>query len=410
MKPSDIRICLKAAICAICFIGASSTGFAFEHGTAVRQIINWQNLPDAYKNFPGTFKKSHSFQTLARCWQNHTFGDVKFKSAFEISFYYSQNTTNASFNSKKGYRTKSFDTSARLLSRSNTAVDFDLERLEFSFTTGIYDFQAGRQPISLGTSHFVSILDIIAPFHPGYLDSSYKPGVDAIRIRTFAGETGEMELIGIKSPINGHDGLLARYRNTFSGFDLELVGGRFRKRNFLGLGWEGEKRKINLWGEAALFERKRTHDANLGGFSSNIALSFISGADKDLGKNWRGGIAYLHQDFGADRVENFSRVYSSLPAQQGWLFLAGKSYFLINASRELNPLTNFSINGMLNLHDASTLWQPVITLNTGNESDLSIYAWLNTGKRPIAAGTSLILKSEFGSFSTGAGFIFRRYF
>jgi hypothetical protein len=76
----------------------------------------------------------------------------------------------------------------------------------------------------------------------------------------------------------------------------------------------------------------------------------------------------------------------------------------------MNPLSHLNINGMINLHDKSTLWQPVINLSTGNESDIAFYAWLKTGKNPVKTAFSMSLESEFGTFSTGAGFIYRRYF
>ncbi|MDN5278179.1 MAG: hypothetical protein PWR01_2144 [Clostridiales bacterium] len=393
----------------LAFVAEKSS--AMQDGAALRQIFNWQNLPHAYSEMIDGPKKSFSFQTLLRYWNNLTFSRVRLKTAFEFNQLYSQTPIDWGFNSsKKAADFKAFKTSAKLLSRNKSSIGFDIERFDLHFSSGKFDFQLGRQPISLGTSHFVSVLDVVAPFHPGYLDGSYKPGVDALRIRTFAGETGEMELIGIAADQIEHSALMGRYRNTFANFDIELVAGQFRKRKFLGIGWEGERRKVNIWGEAAVFQRKQSQDAHLGGFSNDLALSFIAGCEKDIGKDWRGGISYLHQDFGADKAAELVRAISSAPFTQGWMHLSGKSYFLVSANREMSPLSHLNINGMINLHDKSTLWQPVINLSTGNESDIAFYAWLKTGKNPVKTAFSMSLESEFGTFSTGAGFIYRRYF
>lgn len=395
----------------ICFAAFSAVKIqAFEHGTAVREIVAWQNLPSAFSLNPGVYAKSFSMQTLTRYWQNHQFSQLKLKTAFELSHLYSQNNVKAGFAASNPAKSKAFKTSSRLLDSPRTRIDFEIERFELSFSRGDLDFQIGRQPISLGTSHFISVLDVVAPFHPGYLDSSYKPGVDALRIRGLAGETGEMELIGIAGERSNQGAIIGRYRNTFSEFDVELIAGQFRNRKFFGVGWEGERKEINIWGEAALFERKNQLDPNLGGFSDKVAFSFIAGMEKDMGKDWRGGLSYFHQDFGATRANKLPMVYSSSPFQEGWVHLGGRSYLLMAVNREMNPLTRLSINGMLNLNDHSTLWQPVLSVSTGDESDIAIYAWLKTGKMPTANISGINLMSEFGSFSSGAGFIYRRYF
>ena len=72
-----------------------------------------------------------------------------------------------------------------------------VDRADLLWRVGAVDIQIGRQPISLGTAQFVGVLDIIAPFAPGDLDATFKPGVDAVRVRTFAGNTAELEFIGV---------------------------------------------------------------------------------------------------------------------------------------------------------------------------------------------------------------------
>ncbi|MGM0601493.1 MAG: hypothetical protein ACQETH_16900 [Candidatus Rifleibacteriota bacterium] len=378
-------------------------------GFALRYIANHQNLPDAIRKINPVAERPFNFQTLLRYWRDFDYRDVYLRTGFELNQLYGLDSSSGFDESQFSY--KKFDTDLLLLEKGRTRSQIEIENFHFRFSIGEFDYLIGRQPVSLGTSHFVSVLDVIAPFYPGYLDSSYKPGVDALRIRTYSGMVGVIELIAVAANDMDKSSLIARYRNNFSDIDVELVGGQFKKRKMLGIGWEGERYKINFWGEAAVFSRLSNVDPELGGFSDEAAFSAIAGVEKELGKDWRGGLAWMHQDLGAKNTSDLSSVYNSLPVRQGWMQLAGKSYLLVNARKRMGPLADFSINGILNADDHSTVWQPVVNVSTGNESDISFYAWLKTGEYPEAQGfKNLRLNSEFGSFSTGAGFIYRRFF
>ena len=385
-----------------------------ETGGAFRQILQWQKWPKHFATkglLPHNSNQIH--QSLLRLWLNKDMGKVNFKFELEFNSLHQSLINNQANNWStvtSGNRMTAWKTDAQLLSRPHSQISSNIERFEFAFSRGEYDFQIGRQPISLGTSHYLSVLDVVAPFYPGYLDSSYKPGVDALRIRTLAGETGEMELIAVAARNPSHNTLLARYRNTFNNFDIELVGGKFRDRNFAGIGWEGERREINFWGELGIFERLKSTDPHLGGPFKDYAVSWIAGAEKDLGKDYRGGIAYMHQDFGARQTKDYQRAYSALGFQQNWLFLGACDYSLITITREMNPLTNFSLNSIVNLVDGSIRYQPMISISIDDNSDIAFFAWLNTGKSSEINAGVVKQNSEFGSAPNGGGIIYRAFF
>ena len=404
-----MRLQVVVLIFLLFFCVYSEPSLRASEGFALRYIANHQNLPHAMRQINPAVEKPLNFQTLLRYWRDYDFRDVYLRTGFELSQLYGLDSSSGFSSSQFGY--KKFDTDLLLFEEGRTSSQIEIENFHFRFSIGDYDYLIGRQPISLGTSHFVSVLDVVAPFYPGYLDSSYKPGVDAIRIRTYSGMVGVIELIAVAAKDMDKSSIIARYRNNFSDIDVELIAGQFRKRKLLGIGWEGERYKINFWGEAAVFSRLSDVDGKFGGFSDETAFSMITGFEKELGKDWRGGLAWMHQDLGAKKTSDLTSVYASLPVKQGWMQLAGKNYLLVNASRRMGPLADFSINGILNTNDNSTVWQPVVNISTGNESDISFYAWLKTGDYPEIQGAQRFkLNSEFGSFSTGAGFIYRCFF
>ncbi|MCE5249809.1 hypothetical protein LLG96_06265 [bacterium] len=292
----------------------------------------------------------------------------------------------------------------------NTAsMQTRLERLDLSWSLGSYDFHAGRQPVSLGTSHFIGVLDVVAPFAPGDLDATYKPGVDALRIRRPVGMKGEAEVIAIGGRPWEYGALLGRFRSSVKGIDLELVGGRFRKRGFGGIGWEGGVGDYGIWGELALFERKKNEEAWRGGWSE-AAFSGVAGVDFNLPSKIKMGGALMFQDFGVRDPGDLAFVYQDAPFREGWAFLASAGYGLVTLHRQLHPLVNADCAGLINLVDGSTLWQPMLTVSAGNNADISLYGWIGAGEKNTVRADGITMRSEFGSLPTGAGFYARWFF
>ncbi|PKL48574.1 MAG: hypothetical protein CVV42_08865 [Candidatus Riflebacteria bacterium HGW-Riflebacteria-2] len=399
----------------LCIVFASTCPAADDFNFATRQIANFSDYPQAFESaglLPGN---EYALQSLTRVIHHRRSDRYRLKIELELTSQYStreqQNAISAGWQvagSRSGFKAFKTDTKHAYTDRWQSGSE--LERCEIAFTAGELDIQLGRQPVSFGTSHFVPVLDVLAPFNPGYLDSSYKAGIDALRIRKIAGTTGEMELIAAAARASEDSAVIGRYRDTFSGFDVEALAGRFRRRNFVGLGWEGERRRINIWGEAALFERNSSDGTHLGGFSNDLAGSWSIGFEKSIAKHWRAGIACLHQDFGARKTGDLTQAYASKPFRQGWMKLAASDYLIVSSNRDIGPLSSVNINAMINLVDNSTLWQPVWRINTSDESDISFFAWFNTGRSTALRPTGLELRSEFGAFASGIGMLYSHFY
>jgi hypothetical protein len=354
-------------------------------------------------------------ETRLRAWLSQSWEDIKLTGAVEIQSGVSSVGTGGLGligGSETPSQSRPFeivDLSWDQAAPSASTTRARVERLDVAWTMGAVDFDLGRQPVSLGTSHFVGVLDVLAPFAPGAMDASYKPGIDALRTRTALGDTGEAELIlAGRDPWN-QGGSLARLRTSLSGMDVELLGGRFRNRTFGGLGWEGELGPAGVWGEVALFQRRPDVEQIRAGWS-RAAFSGVVGADFNLPFDTCGGTALMYQDFGARRPEDLDSVYTDAPFREGWAFLGSAGYGVVTASKQLHPLVNGSLAGLINLVDGSTLWQPRLTFSISDNSDLGAYAWVGMGAPPRVEGQSSVLRSEFGIVPTGVGFYARWFF
>jgi hypothetical protein len=289
-----------------------------------------------------------------------------------------------------------------------------IERLVARVALGPLDLAVGRQPVGLGTSHFISVLDVVAPFAPGALDATFRPGVDAARLRSNLGMHGEAELITVAADPLTEGTVLGRIRVLAGPVDFELLGGRFGARNFGGLGWEGEAGPVGLWGEAALFERNEPRRAG----PSRVAMAVVAGLDVRLPGRVDLGLGGHYSDFGARRPADLAVVAADRPFREGWVFLAGAGHGLVTLARELHPLVQGSVAGLISLIDGSTLWQPRLTVSVADNADLTLFGWISAGPRPslglAAAGglPSLALHqpSEFGAVPDGGGLYARWFF
>ena len=68
------------------------------------------------------------------------------------------------------------------------------------------------------------------------------------------------------------------------------------------------------------------------------------------------------------------------------------------------------IAGLINLVDNSTLWQPRLTISTGDNTDLAFYGWIGLGEKPEAQGLTAQPRSEFGMIPDGGGLYARWFF
>jgi hypothetical protein len=391
--------------------GAGAPGADVTGGAALREQALFLRTPFEI-TAPFTIPRTSGLsETALRGWLRGREGAFSWEAALESrGSFVSSGGTIGGFGGffASGSPPERFDMTFTHTNTASTSLRTRVENLSFAWETKAVDLRVGRQPVSIGTSHFIGVLDVVAPFAPGDLDATYKPGVDAIRISTGKGSAVEAELIGVGARPWSEGALIGMGRAGIRGFDTVVVGGRFRERGFGGIAWEGEASPVGLWGEAALFERKPGEEHRYGGWSK-AAFSGIAGAEFTIPCHVRTGTAVMFQDFGARRPEDLVRVYTDAPYREGWAFLGSSGYALLTLHRELHPLVNADAAGICTLTDGSMLWQPRITVSVSDNSDLTFYGWIGTGPKPRREGFLLVPRSEFGTIPDGGG-VYARWF
>ncbi|MEE2925548.1 MAG: hypothetical protein VX619_12270 [bacterium] len=376
---------------------------SLEQGNVLRttyQFSRWPSELTPHKK--GSF---HSSQWNLRHWlkDSEEFHEWSWEFAFETSSSF-QSLAGAGFQNTTESPLRLFDMHSEFRNSTTSKQTISIDRFWYHWRYKDFDITLGRQAIGLGTSHFISVLDIMAPFVPGTLDSTYRPGVDAIRIQTAYGESGERDFIAAFSPEESMHSFLYRQRLLRGNYDFESIIGRVYERNFLGFGFEGSKGRVGQWGELAFFERKNSEMLRTG--SEKFAFSAVFGLEYFLsdGREW--GISYFHQDFGAsDGLQRLNLITEPI-ANQGWLTLSGRNYAHLRFSHLIRPLVKANYNAVFNLQDSSGFYQPRVDVNLRDNINLSIFAWITSGK----SSSNQIVSSEFGSMANGVGLFLQYYF
>ncbi len=377
--------------------------FSIEQGNALRTTYQFSRWPsELAPSHKGSFHNSE--WNLRHWWKDSAeFYEWSWEFAFETNAKF-QSQAGADFQSFLESPLRLFDMHAELNNSPTAQNSLSIDRLWYHWRHKSFDITIGRQAIGLGTSHFISVLDIMAPFTPGTLDSTYRPGVDSIRIQSAYGDSGERDFIFAFSQKDASHSFLYRQRILKGNYDYESIIGRVYERNFLGFGFEGANGRLGQWGEFAFFGRKSNEAIRTG--SKQFAFSAVLGLEYFLpdGREW--GISYFHQDFGAS--SGLQRLELALEpiATQGWLTLSGRNYAHVRYAHLLRPLVKANLNAIFNLQDQSRFYQPRIDINLRDNVNLSIFAWISAGKTsPIPIDTS-----EFGSMANGAGVFIQYYF
>ena len=399
-----IYVAIKFIIYFCCFtLGIKSSLLCLEQGNVLRTTYQFSKWPSELA--PQKYGSFHSSQWNLRHWwkDSSEFNEWSWEFAFETGNNF-QSLAGSGFQNTVESPLRLFDMHTEFSNSSTSKHTISIDRFWYHWRYRDFDITLGRQAIGLGTSHFISVLDIMAPFAPGTLDSTYRPGVDAVRVQSPYGDSGERDFISAFSPKDSMHSFLYRQRILKGNYDYESIIGRVYERNFLGFGFEGSKGRLGQWGELAIFERKDSERLRTG--SDKFAFSAVIGLEYFLqdGREW--GISYFHQDFGASNGIQRINLITEPIANQTWLTLSGRNYIHLRFSHLLRPLIKANYNAIFNLQDNSGFYQPRIDINLKDNVNLSIFALIASGKTSI----NPIETSEFGSLANSVGAFIQYYF
>lgn len=288
-----------------------------------------------------------------------------------------------------------FDLSHTLLADSDTLVTNTIDRFWISYSSPSFFAKVGRQAITWGSGLVFHPADIVAPFSPSAIDTSYKPGADMVYLQYLFESGADIQAIAVPraeamgGPIAFSNSTYAiRGRNTFGQIDASLMFARDRGDSVAsvslsgplgGASWNAE---VVGW-ELASGERFPSWVANISNFSSigEVNVSYFA--------------EVFHNGFGVAPSTAVADLPASLTKRManGQVFYAGTNFLALGAQFQLSPDLMVAPNTIVSMADQSSLSTLAINYTIDDNTNI-VFSYFH----PIGASGT-----DFGGRETASG-------
>ena len=268
------------------------------------------------------------------------------------------------------------------------------DRLSVRFDLGPdADLVIGRQPISWATTLVLTPADPFSPFDPADPFREYRIGVDAARLRYYAGAFTQFELVARPS-LAGPGGertlsLLARATTNHGGWDLGAWAGTVHDTFGAAAFLTGA---VGLWAARTEIVARRIDDRTAVRASAGLDRTF-SAAGSELYLV----IEYQHDGLGASTSEDLLAVATSRAFTQGEMQVLGRDVGALQLAYQLHPLLSASNITLASLRDGSFLLGPGLGYSATESVSVRFGAFLGVGEGASLEGFVPRLGSEFGA-------------
>lgn len=127
------------------------------------------------------------------------------------------------------------------------------DRLYAELDRGDWNVRAGRQRVNWGVNRITNPNDIFNIYSIYDFDYPERPGSDALRIQRFIGFGSRIEVAASPDRDIKDSVAAALYAFAVRGYDVQAIGGWYRKRLTAGGGWAGNLGGAGLKGETMFF-------------------------------------------------------------------------------------------------------------------------------------------------------------
>ncbi len=268
------------------------------------------------------------------------------------------------------------------------------DRLSVRFDLGPdADLVIGRQPISWATTLVLTPADPFSPFDPADPFREYRIGVDAARLRYYAGAFTQFEFVA-RPALVGPGGerafsLLARATTNHGGWDLGAWAGTVHDTFGAAAFLTGA---VGLWAARAEVVARRIDDRTAVRASAGFDRTFSA-----AGREMYLVIEYQHDGLGASTSEDLLAVATSRAFAQGEMQVLGRDVGALQLAYQLHPLLSASNITLASLRDGSFLLGPGLGYSATESVSVRFGAFVGVGEGVTRDGVVPRLGSEFGA-------------
>jgi hypothetical protein len=260
-------------------------------------------------------------------------------------------------------------------------------------------FDLGRFPVNRSVAQIFTPNDFFAPFAATAVNTMFKPGVDAARLRVGLGKLSSLEVVSVMGwrdgwvPTWGQSALLVRPSVVAWGFEWAALGGKIAERWVAGASFQGDAGPIGLRGEGHVGFPDREGN----GLDRDRDIHVRLSAGPNVNFAWQGariGAEYaFFSDGAANPADYIARFGRRFPDDLPYL---GRHYIAGMAGLEIVPVLRVDAIGLVNANDGSGMAGIFASYSISDEADLLVGGFIPWGRLPPSTAAIPMLRSEFG--------------
>lgn len=301
------------------------------------------------------------------------------------------------------YRSRHLQWSAWDQGQVDGTIGFD--RVFVSWEKGRFSGSFGRFPINHAVTTIFAPNDFFAPFSATAINTTYKPGVDGLRMAVSLGNLSALEWSAVLGyddearPDWGKMALLARLSTVQLGFEWALIGGKLADRWFMGASAQGDIKGVVLRAEGHFGFPDLDGDGDLDAVDDDSEREIYGRVAAGVGgtfgwQNLTLGVEYAYDSDGALDPRDYAER-NTLRYPDDTPFLAGH-YVGASVSMEIMPIVSASMIALVNAVDGSGLTGLFVHYDAAERADLSAGFYVPWGDDRIEKGNEPYVRSELG--------------
>ncbi len=288
-----------------------------------------------------------------------------------------------------------FDLSGSWSGNATTVVRRRIDRLSVGFAGETTVVKLGRQAITWGSGMVFHPADIVAPFAPNTIDTTYKPGADMLYAQMLFDSGADLQLVAVPRPIS-RGGPVAFSASTYAlrlhgrwgDIDTNLMLARDHADTVGTLGLSGALGGAS-WNVEAIDWALQSGE-NVPSWLLNIS---------NFGTLWGHNVStfaeFYHNGFGVDASVPLAALPSRLTRRMstGQVFLAGRNFLALGLNVQVGADATLAPNAIVSLDDHSILAGLTFDYALGDNVNIRF-----NYSQPVGGG-----RTEFGGRETAPG-------
>ncbi|WP_445735622.1 hypothetical protein [Mariniflexile sp.] len=255
------------------------------------------------------------------------------------------------------------DLSANIVEKKDALLNTTLDRFWVQWQGTSWQVTLGRQRVNWGVDRIFNPNDIFNAY--SFIDFDYeeRPGSDALRIQYFKDTDYTLDM-AVKIT-DDPDELIAAALYKFNkwNYDIQLLGGVYKRDIVAGAGWAGNIKNAGLKTEFSYFRNYQNFAGDPGTFISSVSVDYALPNSLYLYG------AYFYNSAGANQNAIENLVSINLDVKNLSPFTHN---FFAQLSYEFSAITNVAMNILYSPADNAVFINPSLNIIMGEQFDLSI--------------------------------------